>query len=117
MVTSSLYHVCESLQVKFLGFNHGRWHHMDNVFAVTALLLNIANFAQGPRPSAFRELRNSLATSVVVCFQVASPWNLMHTILPLAAGPQPVVGCGLVLVESRFVQLGQSFLAVAELSS
>ncbi|CAK9061312.1 unnamed protein product [Durusdinium trenchii] len=103
MVTSSLYHVCESLQVKFLGFNHGRWHHMDNVFAVTALLLNIANFAQGPRPSAFRELRNSLATSVVVCFQVASPWNLMHTILPL------VFGFVLLLVELAYWRRLPSF--------
>ncbi|CAK9065624.1 unnamed protein product [Durusdinium trenchii] len=85
MVTSSLYHVCESLQ------------------AVTALLLNIANFAQGPRPSAFRELRNSLATSVVVCFQVASPWNLMHTILPL------VFGFVLLLVELAYWRRLPSF--------
>lgn len=35
--------------------------------------------------SPVKALRNSLATSVVICFQVASPWNLLHTILPLAS--------------------------------
>mmetsp|Transcript_58696 Transcript_58696/g.109890 ORF Transcript_58696/g.109890 Transcript_58696/m.109890 type:complete len:215 (+) Transcript_58696:81-725(+) len=85
-VTSTAYHVCESLKTPFLGFNHGRWHHMDNVFAITGLMVNIVNFAQAPRPSALREFRNALAASIVICAQLSSPWDLLHTVVPLALG-------------------------------
>ncbi|CAE7783043.1 mkkA, partial [Symbiodinium necroappetens] len=46
LVTSATYHVCESLDYKFLGVNHYRWHFMDNIFAITGIMLNIMNFAQ-----------------------------------------------------------------------
>ncbi|CAE7875319.1 mkkA [Symbiodinium microadriaticum] len=83
LVTSATYHVCESLDYKFLGVNHYRWHFMDNIFAITGIMLNIMNFAQGPRPSALREFRMALTIGIVICFQAASPWNLANTVVPL----------------------------------
>ncbi|CAJ1361921.1 unnamed protein product [Effrenium voratum] len=86
LFTSSMYHVCQSLRCRCLGFNSGRWHHMDNVFAITGLLVSIVNFSQVPRPSSWRELRNTLVVSIVICAQISSPWDLMHSIGPLAVG-------------------------------
>ncbi|CAE7464450.1 mkkA [Symbiodinium sp. CCMP2592] len=83
LVTSATYHVCESLDYKFLGVNHYRWHFMDNIFAITGIMLNIMNFAQAPRPSALREFRIALTVGIVICFQAASPWNLANTVVPL----------------------------------
>ena len=34
MVTSALYHLCESIERPVLGMNAGNWHRLDNVFAI-----------------------------------------------------------------------------------
>merc|ERR1719228_2262266 len=55
MLTSSAYHVCESLDFKLFGFNFGRWHHIDNVFAITSLMCLICGFLQFPRGTVVNE--------------------------------------------------------------
>ncbi|CAE8637896.1 unnamed protein product, partial [Polarella glacialis] len=83
--TSSAYHVCESLDVNLLGFNEGRWHHMDNIFAIASLMGQIINFAQAPPKSALREIQTTCSVSLCIILQLMSPWDVNYTIIPLVA--------------------------------
>mmetsp|Transcript_95681 Transcript_95681/g.254053 ORF Transcript_95681/g.254053 Transcript_95681/m.254053 type:complete len:217 (-) Transcript_95681:22-672(-) len=85
MITSTAYHVCQSLDWKLLGFNEGRWHHMDNVFAIASLMAIILGFAQLPKGSAAREMLNTSSVSLAVVAQLMSPWDLNFTVGPLVA--------------------------------
>eukprot|EP00927_Polykrikos_kofoidii_P081893 TRINITY_DN7987_c0_g1_i1.p1 TRINITY_DN7987_c0_g1~~TRINITY_DN7987_c0_g1_i1.p1 ORF type:complete len:216 (+),score=23.84 TRINITY_DN7987_c0_g1_i1:101-748(+) len=85
MLTSSAYHVCQSLDYHLLGFNEGRWHHMDNVFAISSIMCIIIGFVQLPRGSALREFINTASISIVVAFQVLAPWNIWYTVAPIGA--------------------------------
>jgi len=85
MLTSALYHICQSLNVSFFGFDDGRYHHMDNVFAIAALVAILFQFAQFSRDSACREIINTASLSVVIVAQLLSPWELAFTVCPLLA--------------------------------
>jgi len=85
MLTSSAYHVCQSLDWKLLGFNEGRWHHMDNVFSIASLMAIVLGFAQVPRGSPLREVLNAGSVSLAIVAQLMSPWDVRFTVGPLAA--------------------------------
>lgn len=85
MFTSSAYHVCQSLNWEMLGFNEGRWHHMDNVFAIICQMAIIVGFAQLPRGSGERELMNASSVSLAVVAQLMAPWDVRFTVAPLVA--------------------------------
>mmetsp|Transcript_72375 Transcript_72375/g.189696 ORF Transcript_72375/g.189696 Transcript_72375/m.189696 type:complete len:215 (-) Transcript_72375:40-684(-) len=104
MATSSTYHVCQSLDYDFLGFNEGRWHHMDNVFAIGALMAIILGFAQLPRGSAAREVLNSASISLAVIVQLMSPWDVKYTVGPLVVAL--VVVLLSMVVRRRLPKLG-----------
>lgn len=101
MLTSSAYHVCQSLRVNFLGFNEGRYHHMDNVFAILALCSVIVSFAQFPPQNAAKEVLNTLAVCAAIVSQLMSPWDVKYTIVPL-------VGMGLIVIPIAVRRSGQS---------
>lgn len=83
ILTSTAYHTCESLDVTFLGYNEGRWHHMDNVFAILSFMSAFTHFAPHHRNSNVREFVNTAFCSLAIVAQLMSPWDLMYTIVPI----------------------------------
>eukprot|EP00930_Biecheleria_cincta_P005788 TRINITY_DN106746_c0_g1_i1.p1 TRINITY_DN106746_c0_g1~~TRINITY_DN106746_c0_g1_i1.p1 ORF type:complete len:214 (+),score=25.30 TRINITY_DN106746_c0_g1_i1:94-735(+) len=80
--TSAAYHTCESLNVKFLGFNEGRWHHADNVFAILGFMAIISLYSP-LRHAGLRECINAMWVSIAVTAQLMSPWNIQFTVVPI----------------------------------
>jgi len=37
LLTSTLYHTCETLRIKIWGMNDGKWHRLDNVFIILSI--------------------------------------------------------------------------------
>mmetsp|Transcript_98792 Transcript_98792/g.279271 ORF Transcript_98792/g.279271 Transcript_98792/m.279271 type:complete len:213 (+) Transcript_98792:98-736(+) len=85
MATSAAYHTCESLNYEFLGFNEGRWHHMDNVFAILSFMAIFSQFSPHHREPRVRETANAVSTSVAVVAQLMSPWQVEYTVAPIVA--------------------------------
>ena len=79
VVTSTLYHACESLGIEILGMNAGNWHRLDNVFSIFAsftLALLIAG------PAAGESLRWLGIVIALVC-QERHPWHLACVLGPV----------------------------------
>mmetsp|Transcript_71309 Transcript_71309/g.220093 ORF Transcript_71309/g.220093 Transcript_71309/m.220093 type:complete len:194 (+) Transcript_71309:39-620(+) len=104
MLTSTAYHVCESMRWTLFGYNSGRWHQMDNVFAIAALMSIILGYAKLPVGSAARELLNTSSVSLAVVTQLMSPWDLRFTIGPLVASL--VVTLAVLLTRRRLPSFG-----------
>jgi hypothetical protein len=104
LLTSALYHVCEVMNTRaclsatgrrqLLGMDEGRWHRLDNVFAIASLQLLCLYMADLPLRRGAREALNWLAFFVTLVFQERGPWLLSHTLLPLL----PCVALALVRV-------------------
>merc|ERR1712187_849975 len=73
----------ESLNVKFLGYNEGRWHHMDNVFAILSFMGAISQFAPHHYKPSVREFANTFACGAAVVAQLMSPWDVLYTLAPI----------------------------------
>ncbi len=92
LATSLVYHVCEVMnhshcysgpQRLCLGMNDGRWHRLDNIFAIASLQLLCLYVADLPVRRSGREALNWLAFFVTLVFQEAAPWELANTIVPI----------------------------------
>ncbi len=92
LATSLVYHVCEVAnhlhcrtgpEVLCLGMSDGRWHRLDNVFAIASLQLLCLYVADLPLRRSGREALNWLAFFVTLVFQEKGPWVLANTILPI----------------------------------
>eukprot|EP00928_Gymnodinium_smaydae_P020696 TRINITY_DN18009_c0_g1_i1.p1 TRINITY_DN18009_c0_g1~~TRINITY_DN18009_c0_g1_i1.p1 ORF type:complete len:213 (-),score=24.23 TRINITY_DN18009_c0_g1_i1:240-878(-) len=83
LFTSATYHVCESLNITFLGFNEGRWHHADNVFAILSFMAIISLFSPLKKDPRVREFVNAAWVSIAVVAQLMSPWKIEFTVVPI----------------------------------
>lgn len=94
-LTSLLYHVCEVLASPacvsrmtaaapptLLGMNDGKWHRLDNVFAIVSLqhmCLHLSHLPAGLRSA----LDWAMVALTLWCQEIA-PWDLRFTLLPIA---------------------------------
>lgn len=101
MTTSIIYHVCESLDAKFLGLDEGRWHHMDNVFSQSCLILALFVFVQAGRREKSRQVFITFFLCLVICLQFAKPWHFLNTLVPVLSAAITVV----VLIRQRWTLL------------
>eukprot|EP00929_Paragymnodinium_shiwhaense_P116279 TRINITY_DN85683_c0_g1_i1.p1 TRINITY_DN85683_c0_g1~~TRINITY_DN85683_c0_g1_i1.p1 ORF type:complete len:213 (-),score=23.28 TRINITY_DN85683_c0_g1_i1:4-642(-) len=83
MLTSATYHTCESLNVDFLGYNEGRYHHMDNVFAILSFMAIACQFAPHHQKASVREFVNTASVAIAVVAQLMSPWQVEYTVVPI----------------------------------
>eukprot|EP00386_Alphamonas_edax_P012234 GDKI01038287.1.p1 GENE.GDKI01038287.1~~GDKI01038287.1.p1 ORF type:complete len:261 (-),score=35.41 GDKI01038287.1:336-1118(-) len=84
MITSSIYHFTQTLECTFLGVDEGKWHQMDNVFALCNFCFVVAEIAP-VRTRVGRELWHSVCVGVIVIAQIMKPWDVRYTIGPLLA--------------------------------
>ena len=68
MVTSALYHLCESIERPVLGMNAGNWHRLDNVFAIMGFVA-LALFWADLRDPSWRDVVRWTLCSVTLFFQ------------------------------------------------
>ena len=86
MVTSALYHLCESIERPVLGMNAGNWHRLDNIFAIVTpvavvpLLMGRARTPQHQRDIDFVRWSSLF---IGLFFQELNPWNVLCTITPV----------------------------------
>lgn len=111
-VTSTFYHIGETLGVKILGMNHGQWHRLDNIFVICSLqnLLFflcfstcVSHIRQNTQDESAANMMRYIASdekfislqkswlefmrwasnAMVIFCQEKGPWNELYTILPI----------------------------------
>jgi hypothetical protein len=107
-LTSTLYHLCEALNIRIWGMNAGNWHRLDNVFMIlsTQGLLFWIFFATDIKQTALWDrpltryqdhskhfaheqrvlnLFRWVSLAFTLTCQEKGPWNVFYTILPIVA--------------------------------
>mmetsp|Transcript_27319 Transcript_27319/g.81950 ORF Transcript_27319/g.81950 Transcript_27319/m.81950 type:complete len:276 (+) Transcript_27319:255-1082(+) len=86
VLTSTLYHYCDTFRVSVFGMNAGNWHRLDNVFAVVSSValvpLLMGREGAGPTREELEGLRWT-ALFVGLFFQELNPWNVACTVGPI----------------------------------
>ena len=92
LLVSLLYHVAEVMNNQFcyhphygrrllLGLDDGRWHVLDNVFAILSLQLLCVHLSVLSAP--LEEMLRWGGLLITLVFQQRNPWDLTNTILPI----------------------------------
>ena len=98
MITSFMYHLCDSLELKGdkgLWLSEGQWHRQDNVGAIMCfiiLFMYLCDF----KNKQHEELIKYTFLCIVILLQEKSPWYLNFTI-------GPIVAAALVFVCKRLI--------------
>lgn len=100
LLTSLMYHVCEVLsnyhcfprggsqwhhpRIELLGMDTGKWHRLDNVFAITSIqLLSLHLCDIHHQHQQWYDFLRWSCISITLFFQELGPWNIRNTIIPI----------------------------------
>lgn len=86
--TSLMYHVCDTLNINdpntLLMMNAGQWHRLDNVFAIMIFNLLIIKLFLNLNEKQ-KEFSRWISLAFTLWCQEVSPWDVLYTIIPIAA--------------------------------
>ena len=82
MITSFLYHVCESLDIALI-LKQMKWHELDNIGAICSLNSLILVLTHYHNDIPRQNILNYLSLFMTLIFQQRGPWDLINTFLPI----------------------------------
>jgi predicted membrane channel-forming protein YqfA (hemolysin III family) len=112
MITSSLYHYCDTTGTKVWGMSAGQWHRQDNVFAIMSFMNVCIHAARNSVQT--DEILQWLAICIVSILQEKAPWNELFTVVPIAVAFACLFGKFLFL--RRMPALDKSCIRLAVVS-
>ena len=83
MLTSIMYHICESLDIKIF-LEQLKWHELDNIGAMYSFSQMSLPLTKLNKNINYKTKKNYLFLFLILLFQQRGPWVLTNTILPLA---------------------------------
>jgi hypothetical protein len=112
MITSSLYHYCDTTRTKVWDMNAGQWHRVDNIFAIMSFQMICIHVAQNSART--DEFLQWLMMGIVVVLQEKAPWDELYTIVPIAVAFGSLFGK--ILWLRRWPALNKTYFRLAVLS-
>mmetsp|Transcript_29042 Transcript_29042/g.69302 ORF Transcript_29042/g.69302 Transcript_29042/m.69302 type:complete len:245 (+) Transcript_29042:39-773(+) len=82
VLTSLLYHLCETTGMTFFSMNDGQWHRLDNIGAVICFT-NLFIYLSDIRDVAKDQYTKFSFLALVLILQERGPWELKHTVWPI----------------------------------
>jgi hypothetical protein len=86
LITSFMYHVCESLDVEIY-MEHGQWHELDNIGSIgcmISLLVSLTNVGLPFEQAYKNQIKlNFISILITLVMQIKHPWDLFNTIVPI----------------------------------
>lgn len=82
MITSVLYHVCESLDI-ILFLPQKKWHELDNIGAICCMNSLILGFTSADSSIDEHTRLNYISIFIALIFQQRNPWDIVNTISPI----------------------------------
>lgn len=80
ILTSFLYHVCESLDVVFY-LDQQKWHILDNIGSIACINTLLISFMNVSEKDSLK--LNLISLMITLIMQQDDPWELMNTIIPI----------------------------------
>ncbi|KAJ1455980.1 hypothetical protein M885DRAFT_518884 [Pelagophyceae sp. CCMP2097] len=89
MLTSALYHYCDTTRRTVFGMTAGNWHRLDNVFAIVSMNALVPLLLGPASDDKKRQLEDAFRWSSLVIalfFQELNPWHLGCMLAPVLGG-------------------------------
>jgi len=80
-LSSTLYHLCDTFQIRILGMTAGNWHRLDNVFSIANCMTLLPLLMGGDKKHA--EIIRWGGFLIGVFFQELHPWHLGTMLAPI----------------------------------